>query len=404
MAKKKEVDPIDQRNKLLITAINKTINTNTVLPILEDVLLTPGFALVSDLETFVRVPFQMNGVPKDGIAVPAVMFKKILGMIPDPAVTVDNGLGCEFVSGKRKIKVLGDEPLNYPIMPGQGHGETFKPVGILTPEDTDRIALALKFVSNDDLRPAMTGILFSDEMVATDAHRLYHHKLGFKDEFILPAKAAKILLALGGGEWWVSRMDMNIHFERADGVTIISRAIDARFPDYKVVLPDVKDVRAKLISHPDTLMKELKNAQEFANRSTSQVTFSLNGKVGIHSCDVDFSFEYSNQLDGAEIHYNPKAPKRYADKETGEEVHVVKYIGKDKIKIRDQRTAELVDVSVSDYTELPPDFNIGFNGKFLQEIINCLPENTPVTMNLWGPTKAAIVNDDFLVMPLMLNS
>ena len=47
-------------------------------------------------------------------------------------------------------------------------------------------------------------------------------------------------------------------------------------------------------------------------------------------------------------------------------------------------------------------FAIAFNGQFLTEILNYQDWNEPVKIKMWGETKAAIINESFLIMPLML--
>lgn len=58
MATKKAADPRKEKIKLLVTAIKKTVNRSTPVPILESVLLTGEHAVVSDLETYVIIPFE----------------------------------------------------------------------------------------------------------------------------------------------------------------------------------------------------------------------------------------------------------------------------------------------------------------------------------------------------------
>jgi len=47
---------------------------------------------------------------------------------------------------------------------------------------------------------------------------------------------------------------------------------------------------------------------------------------------------------------------------------------------------------------------IAFNAKFLLQIISQHTGNGPVKIKLWAETKATIINDSFLLMPLMLNN
>lgn len=359
--KKKAANPA---NKMLVTAMKKTINNNPVLPILEDVLFFPDMAIVCDLENFVTIPYVMKGIPESGICVPAKMFEQVLGIADTLAAKVTKDHGITFIDGDREMKLMGEDPLNYPKSP-EGPWE---PLGTLEAEQVADIATALLFVSNDYLRPAMTGIYFNKDIAATDAHRLFWKKITpMKREFILPAKSAKIMLALGGNKWEVFGREKEgdslqeagyIRLVNEYGVEILARAIDARYPNYNQVIPDIKEVAGKIVACPSMIMKEITNASKFANRSTNMVVFELTDKVKISSQDVDFSFEYKSTIKGADVHFKEGVEKN---------------------------------------------MTTAFNAKFLMQIIAMTPPDSPVEIDLWGPTKAAIINKSFLVMPVMLN-
>lgn len=354
MATKKK--PVDAAKKLLITAMRKTINVNTVLPILEDVLFLPEVAVVCDLENFVQIPFTLPGVPKKGICIPGKILESIIGMTDTLNVKVDEKHGVTFMDGTREIKVQGENPGNYPITPS---GD-WKSIGTILEPQIEDMATALMFVSNDDLRPAMTGILFGKHIAATDAHRLFWKDITpMKQEFILPAKTAKIILALGGKKWEVFHNGTHVRWINENMVEVVSRVIDARFPDYNVVIPDLKDVAGYITACPSMLMKEISNAQKFANKVTNQVVFELDDKVKVHSADVDFSFEYKNEVKGASVTFTNPSTK---------------------------------------------EMQLAFNGKFLTQVLGFTPADSPVEIAFWGPTKAAIFNKHYLIMPLMMNS
>jgi hypothetical protein len=115
------------------------------------------------------------------------------------------------------------------------------------------------------------------------------------------------------------------------------------------------------VTDRDKMILELKNAIKFCNKATHQVVFGLNGKVTIAAQDVDFDHSYENTLDFAKAKFLLK---------------------KD---------------------EVPEPFDIGFNGNMLSEMLHKQPKDQDVTIMLWGPTKACVINDECLLMPLMLN-
>jgi DNA polymerase-3 subunit beta len=103
--------------------------------------------------------------------------------------------------------------------------------------------------SNDDLRPAMTGVFFELDKkglqcVATDAHRLVRYKrtdvkCPKADSFIVPRKPLNLVkTAIPSNEDEITISYNSNHLFVKHGTTQMScRLIDARFPDYKVVIP-----------------------------------------------------------------------------------------------------------------------------------------------------------------------
>jgi DNA polymerase III sliding clamp (beta) subunit (PCNA family) len=143
-------------------------------------------------------------------------------------------------------------------------------------------------------------------------------------------------------------------------VKMICRLIDARFPDYKVVIPT--DNPYKLIVAKSDFQSSLRLLSVFSNKSTNQVALSISGsELQLAAQDVDFSFE-------------------------GNERMSCQYDGED--------------------------LQIAFNAKFLIEMLNAA-ETPEINVELSTPTKAGIIkpteaeeNEELLmlVMPLMLNN
>ncbi|KAI9428456.1 hypothetical protein F5148DRAFT_1296846 [Russula earlei] len=85
---------------------------------------------------------------------------------------------------------------------------------------------------------------------------------------------------------------------------MVCRLIDARFPDYKVVIPT--DNPYKLIVSKADFQNALRRVSVFSNKSTNQVALSITGsELQMAAQDVDFSFEgnerMSCQYDGEDL-------------------------------------------------------------------------------------------------------
>ena len=149
-------------------------------------------------------------------------------------------------------------------------------------------------------------------------------------------------------------------FVKHGGTELVCRLIDARFPDYKVVIPT--DNPYKMSINKSDFQNALRRISVFSNKSTNQVALNISGsELQLAAQDVDFSFE-------------------------GNERMACQYDGEN--------------------------LQIAFNAKFLIEMLNGAATEE-INMELSTPTKAGLIkptgqdeNEELLmlVMPLMLNN
>lgn len=355
--------------------ISGVINTNTVLPILEDYLfeIEKGKLTVvaTDLETVMKVHLDIEAKDSGKVCIPAKILMDSLKNIPEQPLTfnIDKNFGVEITSDNGKYKVMGENPDNFPKEPAADNSNSFT---MSSSALVTAINKALFAVSNDDLRPAMTGVFFeldkkSLTFVATDAHRLVRYSrtdisCPKKDSFIVPKKPLTLLksaLPVNDDELKIS-YNSNHLFVEHDGTELVCRLIDARFPDYKVVIP--ADNPYKLTVNRHDFQNALRRVSVFSNKSTYQVALNITGsELQLAAQDVDFSFE-------------------------GNERMKCQYDGED--------------------------LQIAFNAKFLIEMLNGA-DTDEVVVELSTPTKAGIIKPTeqangedllMLVMPLMLNN
>jgi len=354
--------------------ISGVINANTVLPILEDFLFEVEknklSVVATDLETVMRIQMDIEAKDSGKVCIPAKILLDSLKNIPDQPLTftIDKNFGIELTSDNGKYKVMGENPDNFPKEPSADDTTSFKATSSALITAINKTLFA---VSNDDLRPAMTGVFFEldkkgMQCVATDAHRLVKYKrtdvsCPKGDSFIVPKKPLTLLKsALPANDDEISISYNSNHFFVKHGTTQMScRLIDARFPDYKVVIPT--DNPYKLVVNKNDFQGALRRVAIFSNKSTNQVVLSIAGsELELTAQDVDFSFE-------------------------GDERMKCRYDGED--------------------------LAIAFNAKFLIEMLSAA-DSDDIKMELSTPTKAGIIkpteqdeNEELmmLVMPLMLN-
>jgi DNA polymerase-3 subunit beta len=354
--------------------ISGVINTNTVLPILEDFLFeiekNKLTVVATDLETVMRIQLDIEAKDSGRVCIPAKILLDSLKNIPEQPLTfnIDKNFGIEITSDNGKYKVMGENPDNFPKEPSADDTTSFTMTASALVKAINETIFA---TSNDDLRPAMTGVFFELDKkylqcVATDAHRLVRYKrtdikCPKSDTFIVPRKPLNLVKnAIPSNEDEVTLSYNDNHLFIKHGATQMScRLIDARFPDYKVVIPTDNPYRLTL--NRADFQSALRRVSIFSNKSTNQVALSITGsELQLAAQDVDFSNEGNERMN---CQYN------------GE------------------------------------DLAIAFNARFLIEMLGAT-ESNEVNVELSTPTKAGLIkpvdqedNEELLmlVMPLMLN-
>ena len=286
------------------------INANTVLPILEDFLFEVEKnklnVVATDLETVMRIQLDIEAKDTGKVCIPAKILIDSLKNISDQPLTfnIDKNFAVEITSDNGKYKVMGENPDNFPKEPAADDTTSFTMTASALVTAINKTLFA---VSNDDLRPAMTGVYFElnkdyVQFVATDAHRLVRYKrtdasAPKADSFIVPRKPLNLLkAALPDNEDEITISYNSNHLFVKHGTTQMScRLIDARFPDYKVVIPS--DNPYKMIVTKSDFQSALRRVNVFSNKSTNQVVLNISGsELQLAAQDVDFSFEGNERM------------------------------------------------------------------------------------------------------------
>ena len=359
-----------------IQKISGVISSNTVLPILEDFLfdIKKGRLTIfaTDLETSMSSEMDVECKEDFSIAIPAKILSDIVKTLPEQPITISIdpvSFGIEITSDNGKYKLAGENGEDFPKVPLKDDVQAINiPAKVLS----GSINKTLFAVSADELRPAMTGVLFqlrnnAITFVATDAHKLVKYERSdiVNDEersFIVPKKAMTLLkgaLPNGDQDVAIAYNNSNAFFE-FENIKLICRLIDAKYPDYNAVIP--VDNPHLLTINKDDLQSSLRRISIFANKTTYQVILKITGsELLVSAQDLDFSNEASERL-------------------------VCEYQGED--------------------------LEIGFNAKFLLDMLNTL-DGDEIKLELSTPTRAGILKPSeiegnesllMLVMPVMLNN
>ncbi len=359
-----------------LSHISGVVTTNPVVPILENFLfeIEKGKLTVtaSDLQTSMIVELEVEAKDSGSIAVPSKILLDTLKNLPEQPVTFsidEDTYSIEISSDNGRYKLAGENATDFPKVAEVSDGFS---VNISTDALASAINNTIFSTSNDELRPAMTGVYvnMSDTnttFVATDGHRLVRYRrvdVASDDShaIIIPRKALNLLnLTLPAENTNVS-IDFNMAnaFFRFNNIKMICRLIDEKFPDYENVIP-ANNTNQMTIGKAE-LLGSLRRIAIYANKTTNQIRMKITGsELQISAEDLDFSNE---------------ANERLSCEHDGE------------------------------------DIEIGFNAKFLIEVLNNLEAKDIVVM-LSEPNKAGLFfpkektdNEDLLmlVMPVMLNN
>lgn len=359
-----------------LSSINGVVTNNPVVPILENFLFEINNSTLtitaSDLETSMITQLPVEAKENGRIAAPAKILLETLKNLPDQPVTFtidEETYTIEISSSNGRYKLSGENATDFPRVPVvQGANAIEIPSNVLS----RAINKTIFAVSNDELRPAMTGIfvqLRNDNVtfVATDGHRLLRYRrsdiaTNQEASLIIPRKAFMLLKSTLPSEATAVRVEFNNSnaFFSFDNIRMICRLIDERYPDYENVIP-VQNPNKLVIDRQD-LLSSVKRISIYSNKTTHQIRLKLSGsEMQVSAEDLDFSNEANERL-------------------------TCQYEGED--------------------------MEIGFNAKFLMEMLNNI-DSDEITFELSTPNRAGllmpIVNEEnesvlMLVMPVMLNN
>ncbi|CAN5198887.1 DNA polymerase III subunit beta [soil metagenome] len=358
-----------------LTGINGVITTNPLVPILENFLfeIKEGTLVItaSDLQTSMITELEVEAKEDGSIAVPAKILLDTLRNLPEQPVTFsidENTYSIEIGSDNGRYKLAGENATDFPQVLTVERGHT---VDISSDVLSNAITNTIFATSNDDLRPAMSGVFFNisdtnTTFVATDGHRLVRYRRvdvasENSNSIIIPRKALNLLKASLPAENTNVNIEFNnaVAFFRFNNIQMICRLIDERFPDYENVIP---------INNPNTisinrleLLGSLRRIAIYANKTTHQVRLKITGnEFQVSAEDLDFSNEANERLNC---------------EHDGE------------------------------------DIEIGFNARFLIEMVNNI-HSKDIEIRLSEPNRAGLIfpkekddNEDvlMLVMPVMIN-
>lgn len=237
-------------NKKDFDSLFSVINKSAIIPILEDIRVVKNGSLkfmATDLENFITIEHESKSEDEFDFCIESSKVKSIFkGSLTDEIIIDGNEDKVVLNSGEFKVNIKLDKSPDFPKchVSDEFISERIKSKGL-----SILLEQAVTFLSNDDLRPAMTGINLVDWngqifVVATDAHRIFYKPFMQTTEklkglsIVIRNKSARLFLSMFKDE------DVDIKIEKDKFVTLIGnkkelvcRLVEAKYPDFQKVFP-----------------------------------------------------------------------------------------------------------------------------------------------------------------------
>ena len=355
--------------------ITAVVPQKSTLPILESVYFSLNKNTLSmtgtDMELAMVMSMQVHGSRGGQLCVPAKKLAEIVRVLPNEDITFEASTETKRVvisSSNGEYKLSCDSAEEFPTVPQlTGAAASFD----LSAPVFKKLAYTTLFaVSTDELRPSMTGVYLNlkkteTHAVSTDGHRLVRLiNPDIKSEnavsVVVPAKAFGLASrSFEGDTVAVALSDTHIQFSQ-ENITIVSRIIDERYPNYESVIPLDNDKTLQI--NRRSLADSVKRVSLFSNTLTHQIRFKVSpDKVRVMAEDVDAGDEAKEEI-----------PCSYSGVE----------------------------------------MEIGFNGKFIEDALSHLDADE-VKFTFSSPTRACTLHPSvaadgqdtlMLIMPVRLNT
>ncbi|GDX49553.1 DNA polymerase III subunit beta [Bacteroidota bacterium] len=359
-----------------LLTVNGAIMSKPIIPILENFLFDISDNQLkiysTDLETSMTTSMTVESKENMKVAVPSKMVIDILRSLPDMGVTFNidpNTYGIEVVNNNGRYKMAGQDGVDFPAMPETNADGSFTVASNVL---LRAISKTLFAAGSDELRMNLTGLFLefkgdSVNFVATDANKLVRLTRkdinpGVEGGILIPKKPLNLLkTALPNDETPViiDYNRSNVYFTFGD-TRLICRLLEDKYPDYAAVIPQ-ENPNIITISRM-ALLSSINRISIFASKTTYQVRLKVTGnELTISAEDIEMA------------------------NEAVEKIHC-EFEG--------------------------DDMEIGFNAKFLKEMLSTL-DGDQVQLCLSAPNRAGLVipnenerDEDItmLIMPMMLNN
>lgn len=259
-----------------LRATERITSRSNSLPILSAVLLKAKnneFIInATNLELGIKYTIPAKIQSEGEIAVPAKVIADLISNVSDEKIQLSIQKQTLIINGETfKTTILGMATDEFPILPSADKEDVLS-----VSAQTFKNALngVISATALTETRPELYGVFMGIEpssaaLAATDSFRLAESvidvKASFNKSIIIPRNTVlEIIKSIENNEGEVLLVYSNNQvFLRSGDIEIISRIIDAQYPDYKKVIPN--SAKASLIVNKQDLEKNIKMASIFSS-------------------------------------------------------------------------------------------------------------------------------------------
>ncbi len=279
-----------------LSYLERVVGRQTTLPILSNFLLETekGRLKISATNLEIGVIAYIGAkIESEGrVAIPAKLLSNFISQLPHGDVlqleSDTNGLRVE--STTYKIRIKGLDGKDFPLIPQYVDEYFFSfPAQALK----NALSRVLFCVSLNDARLELTGVhmfFYKDQihLAATDSFRLAEEIIPFTEHgrgylsfltenpsLIIPRGTIQEIMKVitpESNEVKVALKENQIFFE-VDGIQIISRVINGKYPDYKQIIP--KEFSFQAVLEKEAFQRALKIAGAFSSYASGEITLTF---------------------------------------------------------------------------------------------------------------------------------
>ncbi len=301
--------------------VSLAVSSSTTLPVLNNILLKAVgkklYFSATNLEIAINYSIPADVKNEGSVTIPAKLITNYVNLLEDEVVEmkIDDSNTLHVKTKTSQTKIKGISPNEFPLIPRVEKEATLQ---ITAADLSSTIDCTIFSAATTSTRPILAGVYLSADkdvlkMVATDSFRLAEKKTKLLKKVeknidcIVPVRTLLELGRILNTKYEKETVEIQVSKNQilfiVDGIELISRLIEGKFPDYEKIIP--RATRTKFEAPVGHLSVATKRVSLFAreNNNSVKLTVTNDGKlqiatdetsVGEEKAEVDVKIEGEN--------------------------------------------------------------------------------------------------------------